>query len=266
MARRPPFTVPENPQLDLLPGSISTLASFLLVAMSFIGSFITAAMGIGGGIVLIAVMATVMPAPAVIPVHGVVQLGANVGRAGMQRAHIDWRTFLYFGAGSIVGITIGGSVVVTLPADILRLGLALFILYAVWGPKMRFVSQGQTVVVAMGVAASFLTMFFGATGTFISSVLNQRDYSPRELVGTHSICMGAQHGLKIIVFGILGFAFADWLGLMALMLFAAFAGTYLGSLVLNRLPAKVFSTGLKVVLTLLALNLLASAFGLYSMV
>ena len=44
------------------------------------------------------------------------------------------------------------------------------------------------------------------------------------------------------------------------------AGTYLGSLVLNRLPAKAFTNGLKTILTLLAFNLLASAFGLYNIV
>jgi uncharacterized membrane protein YfcA len=51
---------------------------------------------------------------------------------------------------------------------------------------------------------------------------------------------------------------------MALMLLSGFAGTYLGSRVLNRLPAEVFSKGLKAILTLLAINLLAVSFGLDS--
>ena len=152
---------------------------------------------------------------------------------------------------------------VTLPDSTLRFGLALFILYSLWGPRLRPVSRGQAVVVGMGAAASFLTMFFGATGAFVSAILTQRGYSPRRLVGTHSICMTAQHALKVVAFGVLGFAYSDWLGLMGLMLLAGFAGTYAGSLVLNRLPAKTFAIGLKTLLTLLALNLLASALGLY---
>ena len=221
-------------------------------------------MGIGGGMVLLAAMATLMPAPAIIPVHGVVQLGANVGRAAILRADIDWRAFVYFAVGAIVGVAIGGSIVVTLPADILRTGLALFILYMVWGPKLRFVGSGHAIVVAMGLVSSILTMFFGATGAFISSLLNRRGYDPRGLVATHSTCMVAQHTLKIVAFGVLGFAFAEWAGLMALMLLSGFAGTYLGSRILDRLPAEVFSKGLKAILTLLAINLLAVSFGLYS--
>ncbi len=153
---------------------------------------------------------------------------------------------------------------VTLPADILRAGLGLFILYMVWGPKLRVAQTGQAVVVAMGVFASILTMFFGATGAFISSLLNQRGYAPRGLVATHSTCMVAQHTLKIIAFGMLGFAFAEWAGLIVLMLASGFAGTWLGAHVLTRLPAEVFAKGLKAILTLLGINLLAVSFGLYS--
>lgn len=251
--------------MDLLPSSISALAAWSLVAISFLSSFITAAMGIGGGMVLIATMASLMPAAAIVPVHGIVQLGANAGRAVLQRPHIDWRTVAYFAAGAVVGIAIGGSIVVTLPADTLRLGLGLFILYMVWGPRLRVLGDSQAVVVAVGVGASILTMFFGATGAFISSLLRRRDFSPRALVATHSVCMSAQHTLKLIAFGILGFAFSEWLGLVALMLVSGFVGTWCGVQVLNRLPAKVFDRGLKAILTLMALNLLAAALDLYSL-
>lgn len=252
--------------MDFFPSSIDVVAVYVLVAMSFVGSLITGAMGIGGGITLLAVMATLMPASAIIPIHGVVQLGANIARGTILRVHIDWRTFVYFAIGSVFGIAIGGSVVVTLPGDILRGGLALFILYTVWGPKMRIVATSNWILVLIGLVASILTMFFGATGTFISGLLNQRGYHPRALVATHSACMGAQHALKIVAFGILGFAFAEWLGLIILMLLAAVAGTYVGSLVLSRLPVRVFAIGLKTILTVLAINLLASALGLFSLV
>ena len=251
--------------MEFLPPDMDMLATSLLVVISFAGAFITAAMGIGGGVIMIAFMATLMPAAAVIPVHGVVQVGANITRAVIQRAHIDWKTSAYFILGSVVGVSIGGSIVVTLPTDILRAGLGLFILYTVWGPKLKFVAEGYFTVSLIGLVASFLTMFFGATGVFIAGLLNQRGYAPQQFIGTHAICMGAQHTLKIIVFGFLGFAFADWLGVTVMMLAGGLVGTLLGSLVLNRLPKEVFARGLKIILTLLALNLLAMAAGFYSL-
>ena len=251
--------------MDFVPSSIDVVAVYVLVVMSFVGALISGAMGIGGGVTLLAVLATLVPTPAIIPIHGVVQLGANITRAVILRVDIDWRTFVYFSIGSMVGVVLGGSVVVVLPADILRGGLALFILYTIWGPQMRVVATGSWILIVIGLVASFLTMFFGATGAFVSGLLNQRGYDPRGLVATHSACVGVQHALKVVAFGVLGFAFADWSGLIVLMLIASFAGTYLGSLVLNRLPAKIFTMGLKTILTLMAINLLVSAFGLYSL-
>ena len=251
--------------MELLPPGMDSLSTGLLVAISFAGAFITAAMGIGGGVIMIAFMATLMPPAAVIPVHGVVQVGANAARAKLQWSHIDWKTSLYFVLGSVVGVSIGGSIVVALPTEILRAGLGLFILYTVWSPKLKFVANGYLSFSLIGLIASILTMFFGATGPFIAGLLQQRGYMPRAFVGTHSICMGTQHILKIVVFGLLGFAFADWVGLIGMMLITGLLGTVLGSQVLNCLPKAIFAKVLRVILTLLALNLLAMAFGLYAL-
>ena len=250
--------------MEFLPADIDATAAAALIAATFIGNIISAATGIGGGIILLAVMANLMPAAAIIPIHGVVQLGGNIFRGTIQRAHIDWLTFVWFALGSVVGVAVGGSIVVALPSDILRAGLGLFILYTVWGPKLRFVSEGNFVAVVMGAVSSVLTMFFGATGPFAMALLARRGYTPQQLIGSHSACMAAQHALKIVAFALLGFAFADWLGLVAMLLLASLAGSLIGSYALRRIPAGTFATVLKGVLTLLAANLLAVAFGLYS--
>ena len=63
-----------------LPEGLEQGAAFFLVATSFVASFITAAFGIGGGALLLAFMATLVPTAALIPVHGVIQLGSNAGQ------------------------------------------------------------------------------------------------------------------------------------------------------------------------------------------
>ncbi|MBT3334540.1 MAG: sulfite exporter TauE/SafE family protein, partial [Rhodospirillaceae bacterium] len=73
---------------DLLPGGMSPLVAILLLGISAFTSLISAAFGLGGGLVLLAVMATVMPAAALVPVHGVVQIGSNFGRATVMVRHI----------------------------------------------------------------------------------------------------------------------------------------------------------------------------------
>jgi len=48
-----------------------------LAKVSFAASFIT--VGIGGGAVMLAVLATLLPAAAIIPVHGLFRAGGGIG-------------------------------------------------------------------------------------------------------------------------------------------------------------------------------------------
>ena len=73
---------------ELLHAGLGWPLALTLLAVSTAGSFITAAFGIGGGAVMLATMALILPAPALIPVHGVVQLGSNVGRLWLMRPPI----------------------------------------------------------------------------------------------------------------------------------------------------------------------------------
>ena len=56
---------------DFLLNDLSLLQALLLLVSSFLGSLMTAALGVGGGSFLIAVMATVMPPLALVPLHGI---------------------------------------------------------------------------------------------------------------------------------------------------------------------------------------------------
>ncbi|MCD8513817.1 MAG: hypothetical protein LRY63_11220 [Nitrincola sp.] len=60
----------------LIPDQLGEVAIVLLILSAAITSAITASIGIGGGILLLAIMAIVIPPAAVIPVHGIVQLGS----------------------------------------------------------------------------------------------------------------------------------------------------------------------------------------------
>ena len=100
----------------LFPPAMSLLDAGLLIAASLVTSFITAAFGIGGGVVLLAFLALVLPPVALIPVHGVVQLGSNGGRVAIMSKHVVWRPILPFVVGALIGAAIGGLVVVQLPS------------------------------------------------------------------------------------------------------------------------------------------------------
>lgn len=240
----------------MLPETLGLGWALTLIITSFVTSFITAAMGIGGGVLLLAIMAQVIPAKAIIPVHGVIQLGSNSGRAYLLRQYVQMPAVAYFLIGSIVGAIIGGQLVMELPTHILQILLGLFILYSVWGPSVRYAASESKIMSLHGGLSTLLTMFVGATGPFVLAALKPLGFLKEQLVATSAVCMLIQHLLKVLVFGLLGFNFADYVGLIAAMIATGFAGTLLGKKVLTSINEVYFKRGLSFILTLLAVRLL----------
>jgi uncharacterized protein len=237
----------------IIPPALSEAAGLVLLGTSFAASFVTVAFGIGGGAMLLAVMATLMPPLALIPVHGVVQTGSNLGRALTTFTHAHWPVVPAFAAGSVLGAGAGGMVAVGIPPALVQIGVGLFIVWSVLASPPRGLRDWPF---AVGAFSSFLTMFFGATGPFVATFTRSHALGRHAHVGTHAVLMTVQHAIKTVAFGLLGFAFAPWLGFAAAMIAAGFAGTLAGRLVLNRLGDVRFRRALDVVLLVIAVRLI----------
>ena len=238
---------------QLLPPEIGWPVGLALMAASFCTSALTAAFGIGGGAVLLAILANLLPPSALIPVHGVVQLGSNTGRALMMLPHLARDILLPFLAGSLLGISVGALVVVELPPAAIRIGVGAFILWSVVATPPGIFRRSAWVA---GLGSSFLTMFFGATGPFVAAYVKTQKLGRMAYVATHAACMTAQHLLKVIAFGLLGFAFGEYLGLIAGMVAFGFLGTLAGGRVLMRIDERRFGFALNAILVILAARLI----------
>ncbi|OOV87406.1 hypothetical protein BTA35_0208860 [Oceanospirillum linum] len=243
-----------------LAEGLSNLHLFWLVLTSGVTSFITAAMGIGGGVLLLAVMATLLPPLALIPVHGLVQFGSNANRALMTRRHIHWPMVLRFTLGAMLGALIASQVLVQLPVDWIQGAVAFFILYMVWGPKPKKLAVSGAKTVFAGGLTTLISMFVGATGPLVAAFVHRLGQDKLSTTATFSACMSFQHVTKAVVFGALGFHFSAWLVPIVLMIAAGAFGTWLGLKLLNRIPGHLFRRGFALIVTLLALRLLWQSF------
>ncbi|MEM8788452.1 MAG: sulfite exporter TauE/SafE family protein [Pseudomonadota bacterium] len=228
------------------------LAAALAVA-SFAGSFITVALGIGGGVLMLAVMASLLPPAALIPVHGVVQLGSNLLRAGLLLRHVHWPPFAAFALGTALGVAGGGAIAVNLAPGLVQMGVGVFVIWSVLTRPPRWLTR---LPVVTGLISSFLSMFFGATGVFVANFSKALNLPRHAHVATHAVMMTLQHALKVAAFGALGFAYGPWLMLIAAMIGAGFAGTLAGRWALNRISDRGFKQALDVVLVLISLRLI----------
>lgn len=241
----------------LLNGTGLEIWSFsVMCGVSFAGSFITASLSLGGGLLVMATMASLLPPTILIPLHGVVQLGSNAGRALIMRQNLLKSTIPPFLIGSVLGAVLGVNLVVTLPSEVLQTVLGCFVLYATWGPKLRANRPGSKTFLGVGFVGALATMFVGATGPLVAPFAAAASDKRQEVVATHAVMMTIQHGFKIVAFGVLGFAFGPYVPLLVGLLVCGFAGTYCGKHMLNFMPEHIFRIALKTLLTVLALRLL----------
>ncbi|SFX61045.1 sulfite exporter TauE/SafE family protein [Marinospirillum alkaliphilum] len=244
----------------LLPEQLSHLSALFLILAAGLTSAITASIGVGGGVLLLAVMALMLPPAAIIPVHGMVQLGSNLNRALMTLKDIDWKLLAAFTPGAIFGAWLASLFLVQLPMNLLLLTIAGFILFLTWGPKIPPIGLGRLGTFVAAVVTTFISMFAGATGPLVAAFVKQQHQGDRfRTVANFAAAMSVQHIPKAVVFGAAGFVFRDWLGLMLLMIASGAIGTFLGLRLLARLSNRNFGRIINVILTLLAIRLIWDA-------
>lgn len=241
---------------DAIPAEMFALLTF----SAAFTSFFTACFGIGGGVMLLGVMAQVLPPQLIIPLHGIVQLGSNGGRAALGWRYIEWRLIAAFFPGAILGALLGSVVLVALSPSVMYLTIAAFILYSCWGPKLPKMMLGTLGTLAAGAITTFISLFAGATGPLVAAFIKQLGVDRFRTVATFAMAMSLQHSAKIVVFNGLGVSLANWWPLLVCMVLSGTIGTWLGFKMLKRVADKQFHTVFNMILSLLAIRLIWQAF------
>jgi uncharacterized membrane protein YfcA len=233
-----------------------------LIVCSFFTSALTAALGVGGGALLLVIMALFYSPTILIPVHGMVQLGSNLGRSVLMHKHICWKTSIAYIFGTVVGVAIGSQIFVTLSDRALGFILAISILFFTWYPAKEAQRKLKGTSFLVGGFAGFLTLFVGATGLLTAAFLSRnKKFTKYNKVSTFAACMTSQHLFKVIAFSLMGFAFAPYALFILLMVITGFAGTWVGKQhLLDRIDEVKFAKAFKVVITLLAVKLIVGLF------
>lgn len=228
-------------------------AAFLLV-FSVVTSALAGALGLGGGVLMLVVLAQLLSPLVVIPVHAIVQVGSNAGRAVLMREHVAWPLFWPFVAGAAIGAGLGALIITSVPAATLQLVLAAFVLWSAWAPKLKPARLPPRWFGIVGAFASFVSMFIGASGPLVAAFLVPDPLTRHQVIATHATLMTLLHAVKIGAFTALGFAFLPWIPLLVLMVGFGFIGTVIGRHLLDRMREQSFAFSFKLVLTALALK------------
>ncbi len=237
---------------------IVTLA--VLVVACFATATISAILGMAGGVTLLGIMTALLPAPVVVPLHGIVQLASNWTRTWAFRRYVRWPILFAFMAPSVAGVAIAANIWADLKLTWFRAWIGAFILFfLVWRrykPKLRNPPIWSYAV--LGLAAGLLAIFVGATGPFLAPFFLRDDFENEQVIATKAVCQTWLHLLKIPAFLALDFDYVPYAPLLVALAVAVIGGTYFGKHLLSRISKERFVFWFQLVLAILAVYLIVS--------
>ncbi len=232
----------------------------LLALVALATSVLSAVVGFGGGILLLAALASVIDPLAAIMVQGAIQLAGNTARAHAHRRVIDWTVVARLTVLVVPGSVLGLLVARDLEADAIRGLMGGFILLVTWWPAATAGLArrvGTPTLVAAGAVTGFGNVTVGATGPLLAPFFRAATVGRLAFVGTFAAAQTLGHLIKLVTLSAGGAAtIADHLPLIAAGIVAVVVGTRIGTEVLHDVSEERFGQIQRVALTVLAARLL----------
>ena len=228
----------------------------LLGLIAIISSTAAAVFGLGGGLILISFLPDFLSAEQIIPIHGVTQLASNASRFTLVYRSISWSLLPPFLIGSLLGSVVFTVVLVNISLTYIPLIIGIYILLKLWSKKTSTLLSSFDSFYLLGFLQTGLGIVVGSTGHLAFPRLMKELPGKDSVVATSALFMALSHSLKLLAYGIIGFRFLEYGGLLLLMISGAFIGSYIGTKLRGKLDQRRFATILKIVLTLLAFRMI----------
>jgi len=243
----------------------------ILIISAFITSSISAVLGMGGGIILLGIMAIIIPnGYMVIALHGIIQLISNTTRTFVFRKHLKKKLIKEFLIGAIIGACLSATIIFLLikffevssaseiKVDFLKPLIGIFIIWYLFlkGPKKEKESKS---FIKVGGISGLASIFVGATGPLIAPFFLNSNLSKENIIANKAACQMITHLTKIPLF--IFFFNVNYIGeykLLFPLILAVFIGTNFGKKILNMIPEKLFIRLFKTTLFIIALKLIFS--------
>lgn len=199
-----------------------------------------------GGIILMAVLVSVIPVASAMILHGIVQATANGSRFWFNRHHMTWSILPPFAIGVAIVISIFMVFSIRLPTPyiLILIGALPFLPWLVPKLKLEILRSRDSFV--CGVVVTTATLLAGTAGPLLDMFYQQSKLNRFAIVATKALTQTGSHLIKIGYFGWLVWSTDEPLddlisfGPIVILLVGSVAGTYIGTLLLQRIEERPF--------------------------
>ena len=240
----------------------------ILIISAFITSAISAVLGMGGGIILLGIMAIIIPEGyMVIALHGMIQLFSNSTRTYIFRQHIKKNVIKDFSIGALIGAGISGLIIFLLiqfynvesanqiKVDFLKPIIGAFIIWYLFlkGAKKK---KKLASFIKVGGISGISSIFVGATGPLIAPFFLNSNFKKENIIANKAAGQMITHLTKIPLFiYFFNVTYIREYSILLPLIIAVYIGTNLGKQILSFIPEKTFKIIFKICLTIIAIRL-----------
>lgn len=201
--------------------------------------------GLGGGLVLIALLSIALTPQEVVALTAPVLMLGNLDRTLIYRRKIDRSILPWFLLGALPAAAFGAALLPHLPTNGLRLGMATlllsFVLYNVvpHGLPSSFLVPDRAFVL-VGIANGGLSSTIGGGGPVTAPFIHARGLLKGAFIGTESSCGLIVNLLKTAIFVASGLLLPQHFSLALASAITMAAGNRLGKVLLGRMSERFF--------------------------
>ena len=187
------------------------MENFILITAALFTSTLSAMIGMGGGIVLLGLMAILMPQGyLVIALHGMIQLIGNGTRAFIFKDAIKKNIISNYFYGSLIGLSLSGLIVFFLiqsfdvetaneiSFDYLKPLIGTYILWFLYLRKKQ--SAKLFNYFSVGIIGGLTSIFIGAVGPLIAPFFLNDKLTKENIIANKAACQIITHLGKIPLF------------------------------------------------------------------
>ena len=245
----------------------------VLICAAFITSSISAILGMGGGIILLGIMAIMIhDGYMVIALHGVIQLVSNTTRTYVFRKNLDKKIIQQFGFGAFIGVILSAFIIILLvkyfdvesadkiEVEMLKPIIGVFIIWFLFFKKSVRKLRSFSFIPVGGISG-ISSIFIGATGPLIAPFFLNHELTKEKIIANKAACQAITHISKIPLFiYFFNVSYLEEYKILLPLIIAVFLGTHLGKKILGYIPEKLFIQLFKFALFIIALKLIIEPF------
>lgn len=231
---------------------------WLFALVTFFSSVVSATFGLGGGLIILAVLGIVLPVSAMVPLHSILALGLLASRFWYFREHIDWVIVRAFIPGALIGVILGARTYVSLPESFIAATVSVLMLAAVWFPRVNWRPSFRHPFFYVGILHAFLSTLF-SFGALMQPLMIRTRLNRMQIIGTLAAALFVMTFMKTVSYAAFGFDYRPYTWIIVAGVLASIPGAAVGKRLAHGFREDRFRSAFRLVMTLLALRLLYKA-------